>query len=110
MGNDHRIVFCATKWSGFADEDIGVAVSALQDVSNFPKIADRTQQGFLNQLFLARLVFDSLGRHDAQYETRLGTGHRDHAGAVVPAGQRPARRVHELRHAALQNHDPHVAS
>ncbi len=61
MGNDHRIVFCATKWSGFADEDIGVAVSALQDVSNFPKIADRTQQGFLNQLFLARLVKDPHG-------------------------------------------------
>jgi hypothetical protein len=61
MSNTHRFVFCATKWSGFADEDIGVAVSTLQDVSNFPKVADRTQQGFLNQLFLARLVKDPRG-------------------------------------------------
>jgi hypothetical protein len=61
MANDHRFVFCATKWSGFSDEDIGAALSALQDVSNFPKVADRTQQGFLNQLFLARLVKDPRG-------------------------------------------------
>ena len=35
--------------------------ATLQDVSNFPKVADRTQQGFLNQLFLARLVKDPQG-------------------------------------------------
>jgi len=56
FSNSARIVFCATKWSGFAEDDIGVAAATLQDVSNFPKVADRTQQGFLNQLFLARLV------------------------------------------------------
>ncbi len=56
FSNQYRMVYCATKWSGFADEDLGVAASALVDVSNFPKVADRTQQGFLNQLFLARLV------------------------------------------------------
>ncbi|MBK5287639.1 MAG: hypothetical protein JJE46_04135 [Acidimicrobiia bacterium] len=61
MADDHRMVYCATKWSGFADEDISVAVQTLQDVSNFPKVADRTQQGFLNQLFLARLVKDPNG-------------------------------------------------
>lgn len=61
MANDHRMVYCATKWSGFADEDLGIAVQTLQDVSNFPKVADRTQQGFLNQLFLARLVKDAKG-------------------------------------------------
>jgi hypothetical protein len=61
FSNAYRFVFCATKWSGFADEDIGQAIATLQDVSNFPKIADRTQQGFLNQLFLARLVKDPDG-------------------------------------------------
>ncbi len=61
MANDHRFVFCATDWSGFASEDIGVAVETLQDVSNFPKVADRTQQGFLTQLFLARLVKNPAG-------------------------------------------------
>ena len=61
MADVHRMVYCATKWSGFADEDIGIAAQTLQDVSNFPKVADRTQQGFLNQLFLARLVKDPNG-------------------------------------------------
>jgi hypothetical protein len=61
FSNAYRFVFCATKWSGFADEDIGQAIGTLQDVSNFPKVADRTQQGFLSQLFLARLVKDPNG-------------------------------------------------
>jgi hypothetical protein len=56
MSNEHNFVFCATKWSGFANDDIATAVSALQDFSNFPKMADRTQQGILNFLFLAKLM------------------------------------------------------
>ncbi|MGZ8735249.1 MAG: hypothetical protein ACXW1M_08685, partial [Acidimicrobiia bacterium] len=56
MANEHNFVFCATKWAGFSEDDIGIAVSALSDFSNFPKVADRTQQGFLNFLFLARLL------------------------------------------------------
>jgi hypothetical protein len=61
MGNVHNFVFCATKWAGFSEDDIGIAVQTLQEISNFPKIADRTQQGFLNFLFLARLVRDPRG-------------------------------------------------
>ncbi|HZJ27011.1 MAG TPA: hypothetical protein VFF40_08405 [Acidimicrobiia bacterium] len=56
MSNEHNFMFCATKWTGFADEDIGTAVSAAQDFSNFPELADRTQQGFLHFLFLGRLL------------------------------------------------------
>lgn len=73
MANVHRMVYCATKWSGFADEDIGIAALTLQDVSNFPKVADRTQQGFLNQLFLARLVKDPNGFASSS-AFRLGSG------------------------------------
>ncbi len=71
MANVHRFVFCATKWAGFSEDDIGTAIQTLQDVSNFPKIADRTQQGFLNQLFLARLVKDPSGFASAP-EFRMG--------------------------------------
>ncbi|MFM8972043.1 MAG: hypothetical protein ACKOOG_05280 [Actinomycetota bacterium] len=56
MADEHGFVPCATDWTGFAQADIGTAVTALEDFSNFPKMADRTQQGFLNTLFLARLV------------------------------------------------------
>jgi len=61
MSDEHNFVFCATKWAGFSVDDIGVAVETLQDVSNMPKVADRTQQGFLNFLFLARLIKDPRG-------------------------------------------------
>ena len=61
MAQEHGYVACATDWSGFARDDIGTAVTALEDFSNFPKMADRTQQGFLNTLFLARLLRSSAG-------------------------------------------------
>ncbi len=61
MADEHNFVFCATKWAGFSEDDIGIAVATLQDVSNEPKVADRTQQGFLNTLFLARLIKDGRG-------------------------------------------------
>jgi hypothetical protein len=61
MSDEHNFVFCATKWAGFSEDDIGVAVQTLQDISNMPKMSDRTQQGFLNFLFLARLIKDPHG-------------------------------------------------
>ncbi len=56
MANAHNFVFCATKWIGFALEDTLTAGLTLTDFSNFPKLADRVQQGFVNTMFLARLM------------------------------------------------------
>jgi len=56
MGNEHNFVFCATKWIGMSDEDVPNAVAALQDLSIFPSLPDRLQQGVLNTLFLGRLM------------------------------------------------------
>jgi hypothetical protein len=39
-----------------ASEDIGNAITVLQDFSRMPTIADRLQQGFLNALLLGRLM------------------------------------------------------
>ncbi|HMF05300.1 MAG TPA: hypothetical protein VKH17_10830, partial [Acidimicrobiia bacterium] len=61
MANEHNFVFCATKWIGLSEEDIGNAVSVLQDLSRFPTIADRLQQGILDTLFLGRLMIRSDG-------------------------------------------------
>jgi hypothetical protein len=47
MANEHNFVFCATKWIGLSEDDIGNAVSVLGDLSRFPTIADRLQQGIL---------------------------------------------------------------
>ena len=56
MANEHNFVFCATKWIGLSEDDIGNAVSVLGDLSRFPTIADRLQQGVLDTLFLGRLM------------------------------------------------------
>jgi hypothetical protein len=56
MANEHNFVFCATRWIGLSEEDVPNAVSILQDVSRFPTLADRLQQGMLNTLFLGRLM------------------------------------------------------
>jgi len=67
MANEHNFVFCATKWAGMSEDDIGNAIQILQDLSRFPTLADRGQQGFLNFLFLGRLMIhaDGLSSHPA---------------------------------------------
>jgi hypothetical protein len=49
-------LMCATDWTGFSREDVPNVLSILQDLSRFPSMADRTQQGFLDFLFLGRLL------------------------------------------------------
>ena len=61
MSEEHGMVFCATPWYGMADEDIPQAVRGLQDIGDFPPIADRSQQGFLAQLLLGRLLLHPSG-------------------------------------------------
>jgi hypothetical protein len=61
MGDEHNFVFCATKWIGMADEDIPNVVTILADLSGFPTLTDRLQQGMLNQLWLARLMIHPNG-------------------------------------------------
>jgi hypothetical protein len=47
---------CATWWIGMSEEDIGVVLQALGDMSAFRSIPDRLQQSMLNFLFLGRLM------------------------------------------------------
>ncbi len=61
MANEHDFVFCATKWIGMSEEDIGNAVAILQDFSRFPTLPDRGQQGLVNTLFLGRLMIHPRG-------------------------------------------------
>jgi hypothetical protein len=56
MSANHNIAYCATDWSGMAGEDVGTAISALVDISAFPAIPDRLQQGLLAFLYLGRLM------------------------------------------------------
>ncbi len=56
MAATYNVAYCATDWIGMAEEDIGNAIAVLQDLSQFPSLADRLQQGLLNFLFLGRLM------------------------------------------------------
>ena len=47
---------CATWWIGMSEEDIGVVLRALGDMSAFRSLPDRLQQSMLNFLFLGRLM------------------------------------------------------
>ncbi len=56
MAAEHGFVFCATDWFGFATQNVQNILLILQDLSNFPLLADGTQQGFLNFLYLGRAM------------------------------------------------------
>ena len=61
MSAEHDFAFCATAWSGMSAEDVPNAVKLLGDLSGFSSLADRNQQGFLNQLYLGRLLIHPQG-------------------------------------------------
>lgn len=73
MANEHNFVFCASRWLGMAEEDVGNAITLLGDISGINGHADRLQQGVLAQLFLGRLMIhpDGLGS-DAAFQA-MGT-------------------------------------
>lgn len=56
MALDHEMMFCATDWTGFANEDVSYAIQVLQDWTLLKAFFDRQQQGLLNFMFLGRLL------------------------------------------------------
>ncbi len=48
--------YCATDWKGMATEDVPNVGLILNDLSRFPTLTDRMQQGLLNFLYLGRLL------------------------------------------------------
>jgi hypothetical protein len=62
LAQTHNFVVCATDEIGFSQADIPiVAGNILTNLSNFPKLTDRVQQGLLNELFLGRLLIHGDG-------------------------------------------------
>src|SRR5437588_5160453 len=50
LSQTHDIVQCATDEIGMAATDLGSAIAATQNLSQFPKLPDRLQQGLLDEL------------------------------------------------------------
>lgn len=67
LAQDHQMIGCATDEIGMAAVDIPTVIGLLGDLSKFPALPDRLQQGLINELFLARLMFhpDGLGTDPA---------------------------------------------
>ncbi len=61
MGQEHNMIFCATDWAGFSTKDAGSIALILQDLNNFPKLVDGSQQGFLNFAYLGRAMIHPSG-------------------------------------------------
>ena len=62
LAQAHNFVVCATDEIGFSSGDIpNIAGNILPDLSNFPELTDRVQQGLLNELFLGRLMIHGDG-------------------------------------------------
>lgn len=62
LSNDHNVVQCATAQIGMSADDILNTLTAiLPDLTNFPQLADRLQQGILNELVLGRLMIHPQG-------------------------------------------------
>ncbi|MEZ5256185.1 MAG: hypothetical protein R2705_04650 [Ilumatobacteraceae bacterium] len=58
---EHDAVLCATDWIGMSSSDLLFAAAALGDVSLFPAVADRLQQGFVDAMVLGRAMTDEAG-------------------------------------------------
>jgi hypothetical protein len=79
LGN---FVACATDWSGMATEDVANAFAISGDLSRFPTLADRNQQGFLNFLFLGRLMIHPAGLPSRpEFAGKIDTQRLFYAGA-----------------------------
>jgi hypothetical protein len=61
MSQEHDFAFCATAWSGMSAEDVPNAIKLLGELSGFASFPDRLQQGFVNQMYLGRLLIHPQG-------------------------------------------------
>ena len=84
LSQAHDIVQCATDEIGMSESDIPSVVQALQNLSAFPKITDRLQQGLLDELYLGRAMISPSGfTTNAAFHQDGTAGHA--VGARTPA-------------------------
>jgi hypothetical protein len=68
-------IWCAMDFEGFADGDLPTVAAALNDMSNFSKLVDRMQQGFVNFMYLGRALIHPDGlADDPAFEMDNGDG------------------------------------
>ncbi|HEY2775748.1 MAG TPA: hypothetical protein VGK20_17030 [Candidatus Binatia bacterium] len=69
MAQEHNFLFCATDWTGFADDDQEFVAAVLGSFSRFPNFIDRQHQGMINQIYLGKLLLNPTGfASDANFQ------------------------------------------
>jgi hypothetical protein len=61
LSQAHDSVQCATDEIGMSESDVPATIAALTNISNFPTIPDRLQQGLLDELYLGRAMISPTG-------------------------------------------------
>ncbi len=74
LSEQYGFTMCATDEIGMSGGDVpNTVANILSDLSNFPQLADRLQQGLLNELFLSRLMLHPDGFSSAPAFHQDGT-------------------------------------
>ncbi len=91
--SDFDFAYCATDWKGMAMEDVPNVGLILNDLSRFPTLTDRLQQGILNFLYLGRLMITRKGfpGDPALRAARASTPRTCSTTATARAGSTAAR-------------------
>jgi hypothetical protein len=61
FAENYKMVLCATDEIGMAESDVPIVEEALKNISKFPAIPDRLQQGMLDELYLGRAMISPTG-------------------------------------------------
>lgn len=56
LANQSNTLWCAVDFAGFSSEDLPTVITSLSDMSNFNKLVDRMQQGYVNFMYLSRAL------------------------------------------------------
>ena len=108
MSAEHNFVFCATPWVGMSEEDIGNAVVTLQNFARFPALTDRLQQGFVDFMYLGRLMIHPDGFSDEPGVPGRGPQRDRHAPPLLRR-QQPGRHLRRRAHGARARLHPRGA-
>ncbi|HXF00269.1 MAG TPA: hypothetical protein VN458_07965 [Solirubrobacterales bacterium] len=61
LANTYNFVLCATDEIGMSSSDLPNTAGIIRDLSEFPELADRLQQGLLDELYLGRVMIHRQG-------------------------------------------------
>ena len=88
LGNESNTLWCAVDWAGFAEQDIATVIASLSDMSNFNKLVDRMQQGFVNFMYLGRALIhpDGMSTDPAFEIDPDGAGSEDPQSVIATDG------------------------